>query len=420
MKRTILLAALTVAAWGDPLSEARAAIQGRYEQMNRAYEQKDLEGSTGFCSPDFVFISAEGNRYPLKDLRKSNERVFERCSKIHASSKIVKIRLDGPKKATVQVEEHFEKLIPGFLPGTKTPSKSKDTAQDTWILTPKGWFLTNSTNLTEQFAYSGKKKQGKAGPLRVVREKGRPVALETQIARYSKGNKTVDLVSALHVGEHAYYQQLNQEFKNYDGVLYELIAPDDAVPEANQRSDNALSDSQMLLTNMLGLKFQLNEIDYHARNFVHADLTPEQLFASMDKRGESAKQMIMQILRESMATSTDIDPQDAVALNVALPRIMVNGARASDHALLRRVFAISFQKMDKITAALSGPKGSTLIDVRNQQAVAVMQKQFQRGRKRLAIFFGAGHMPNLEARLKNLGYRLQSVRYLKAWDLRNP
>ena len=412
----ILFAALTVAAWGDPLSE----IQARYDQANKAYEREDLTGSLASYSPDFGFVSAGGNRYTLKELRKSREKTFERCAQIHARSKITKFQLDGAT-ATVQVEEHFEKLIPGFLPGTKTPSKSKDTAQDIWVRTPKGWLLTSSTNLAEQSVSSGKKIQAKAGPLRVIREKGHPVALETQIARYCKGSKTVDLVSALHVGEQGYYEQLNREFKNYDAVLYELIAPDEARPVANQTSDNALTDGQMLLTNMLGLKFQLNEIDYNARNFVHADLTPEQLFASMDKRGESAKQMISQILRESLATSsTDIDPQDLLALNVALPRIMVKGARASDHALLRRVFAISFQKMDKITAALSGPKGSTLIDVRNQKAVAVMQQQFQRGRKRLAIFFGAGHMPDLEARLRNLGYRLQSVRYLKAWDLREP
>ena len=153
---------------------------------------------------------------------------------------------------------------------------------------------------------------------------------------------------------------------------------------------------------------------------MHADLTPQQLFDSMDKRGESGKQMIFQILQESLGSSSDIDPVDALALNVALPRIMLKGASPGDRALLRRVFAQSFQKMEKVTAALSGPNGSTLINVRNQQALKVMGREFQRGRKRLAIFYGAGHMVDLESQLKKLGFQPESVRYLKAWDLREP
>lgn len=416
----LLLMLLTLAAFADPASDAaRKAIQAKYDLADRALEKGDVARAMSIFSANFTFTTTQGERYTAKQLRSRLEALVKRSSKRHASTRISQIQLQG-KVATVRVQSHFEGQVPGFWPGSKTPFKSEEQSQDSWLLTNNGWLGTSSFNLSSSSTKQKKKKQHQVGALRLVRESGTPVSLEAAISTFRKGNQTVDLVSALHVGEKSYYQALNQAFKGYDGVLYELIAPDDVRPGAGDRSDNRLTDGQLFLTDLLGLKYQLFEIDYHARNFVHADLTPEELFASMEKRGESAKQMIFQILQESMGSSSDIDPVDALALNVALPRIMIQGAKASDHALLRRVFAQSFQKIEKVTAGLSGPNGSTLITVRNQRAIAVMQREFGRGRKRLAIFYGAGHMLDLEARLKKLGFQPQSVRYVKAWDLREP
>lgn len=421
MRSTLLLVALAaVPIWADPVRDARRAIQTEYDRANQAYVRKDLEKSLAAHAPEFYFTQVTGERIYRPELKISRKAVFQRCSKLIASSKITGIQLDG-KKAVMQVQEKWGWTGPGFWPGSKKLYKSEDTAQDTWVKTARGWKMTSSANLTQTDSDSNKTKSRQVGYLRIIRDtQSNPISLDAEIARFRKGDRTVDLVAALHVGEQSYYQQLNQEFKTYDAVLYELIAPEDMRPQAEDESDNALTDGQMLLTKMLGLKFQLREIDYKARNFVHADLTPEQLFASMDKRGESAKQMIFQMLQESMGSSTDIDPADALALNVALPRIMLKGARPGDRALLRRVFAQSFQKMEKVTAALSGPNGSTLINVRNGRALEVMQRELARGRKRVAIFYGAGHMVDLEARLKKMGFQPQSVRYLKAWDLREP
>ena len=35
----------------------------------------------------------------------------------------------------------------------------------------------------------------------------------------------VDLVGVVHIGDAAYYQQLNKEFKAYEAVLYEMVKP---------------------------------------------------------------------------------------------------------------------------------------------------------------------------------------------------
>ena len=62
---------------------------------------------------------------------------------------------------------------------------------------------------------------------------GSPVALEAAIVRYvpmdcGQTGPTVDLISAVHVAEKAYYDELNRLFEKYDAVLYELVAPEGA------------------------------------------------------------------------------------------------------------------------------------------------------------------------------------------------
>src|SRR5687767_12127019 len=53
--------------------------------------------------------------------------------------------------------------------------------------------------------------------------------LETSIVRYANDEgDTVDLIGAVHVGDRAYYDLLNERFKNYDALLYEMVKPRDA------------------------------------------------------------------------------------------------------------------------------------------------------------------------------------------------
>ena len=52
--------------------------------------------------------------------------------------------------------------------------------------------------------------------------------LQTSIVRFAddKGD-TVDLVGAIHIADHAYYDLLNERFKKYDSLLYEMVKPKD-------------------------------------------------------------------------------------------------------------------------------------------------------------------------------------------------
>ena len=63
--------------------------------------------------------------------------------------------------------------------------------------------------------------------MRLAGPEDAPVSLQTSVARYtdrSRPGPSIDLVSAVHIGEGDYYATLNELFKNYDVVLYELVA----------------------------------------------------------------------------------------------------------------------------------------------------------------------------------------------------
>ena len=75
--------------------------------------------------------------------------------------------------------------------------------------------------------------------LRITRSsEGEPRSLDTAIVRYegekaSSGGLAVDLVAAVHIGSEQYYTTLNRLFRDYDVVLYELVAPENnRIPRA--------------------------------------------------------------------------------------------------------------------------------------------------------------------------------------------
>ena len=150
--------------------------------------------------------------------------------------------------------------------------------------------------------------------VRVVRDdKGRPTALQTAITRYvpagkSKKDLKVYLVGAIHIGDAAYYKRLNQEFEQYDALLYELVAPEGTqVPQGGPgASRHPIGLLQNGIKDWLELEHQLAKIDYTKKNFVHADMSPEQFSESMKARGESFMKMLFRLMGQSIAMQSKL------------------------------------------------------------------------------------------------------------------
>jgi hypothetical protein len=260
-----------------------------------------------------------------------------------------------------------------------------------------------------------KDKRSDVSFLRVVRDsKGDPTSLQTAVAsfRSAKGDLQVDLVGAIHVADKAYYEQLNELFRDYDVVLYELIAPAGTrIPRGGQASDHPVGRMQRAIKSMLDLSFQLDEIDYTAKRLVHADLSPEEFAASMQERGESFLQILFRMMGQAASQAGRADaPSDADLLMALF---------APDRPMrLKRILASQFEDLEDQMSILEGPTGSTLISQRNKRALEVLRRQRDLGHTKIAVFYGAGHMSDLAERLgKDFELQHTSSRWLTAWDL---
>lgn len=273
--------------------------------------------------------------------------------------------------------------------------------------------------------------QGAAEPefLRLSRDQaGEPLALETAVVRYTAaatrpGDQpiAVDLVAAVHVGSREYFATLNHLFRTYDAVLYELVAPPNArVPQPGGRPSGAIGTAQKGMTRLLGLEFQLDRIDYRAPNFVHADLSPQQFDAAMQKRGESWWTMFGKLMRESMARAEAQGPETDRQSDLSFGDLFGLLFGSDRELRLRRILAEQFSDMDVLTSAFGGEDGSSLITDRNAAALTVLRTQLRQGGRSLAIFYGAAHMDDFDRRLRaDFAMAPQETAWLEAWDLRN-
>lgn len=244
-----------------------------------------------------------------------------------------------------------------------------------------------------------------------------PRALQLAIATYEPRNGdellSVDLVSAIHIGDPSYYAELNRRFEDYDALLYELVAPENAVASNRlAKRKGFISGTQIGMTKLLDLSFQLEEIDYDKPNFVHADLTPQQLRDSMDERGESLYVYFWRIFFASLDQYAK-DPlglKDWEMLSAVL-------SADQDHTF-KTMIAYEMTNIEQIQDVLGEDSGSAVIGARNQRAVDVLKREIDGGRKRIGIFYGVAHMPDLEERLADqLGLVYDSTEWIDAWQL---
>jgi hypothetical protein len=156
-------------------------------------------------------------------------------------------------------------------------------------------------------------------------------------------------------------------------------------------------------------------IDYTKKNFVHADLSPDEFVQSMKKKGESFWTIFFRLLTAGMSQQQAKNPGKNGDLDVLMALF------DKDRAIkLKRIMADQFADMDMITAAFNGPSGSTLITERNKAALAVLGKQIAAGRKKIAIFYGGGHMPDMESRaIADYQLKRAGQEWLEAWSLRD-
>lgn len=245
--------------------------------------------------------------------------------------------------------------------------------------------------------------------------------VETSIVTYThRTGVEVDLIGAVHVGERHYYRNLEAYFKTCDVLLYEMVKPTEVAPNAARESQSGVSMIQRLMKNALKLEFQLDAIDYSAKNFVHADMTPAAFTKAQEQKGESLSGLMVQAM---MAEQAHYTPGEAVRQNLRFLAALTNKNR--NHAL-KMFLGKQIGDMERTVLGINQDKegenaGTVLLEGRNKVAIKVLRKSLKNPKNRkIGIFYGAAHMPDMEKRLLQMGFSRQSTHWLTAWDMTNP
>ena len=266
-----------------------------------------------------------------------------------------------------------------------------------------GWVFSGEADEATDFLRftEGKKGEGK---------------LQTAIVTYTgKDGIEVDLISAVHVADGAYYRSLQKRFEKYESLLYELIKPEGVQPTAGG-SGGLLSFFQRGLKDTLGLEFQLDAVDYTKDNFVHADLDPTTFARLQKEKGES----LFSLLLKAMEKNIELQ-QSEKKEPLGLLELLALFTSEDRQSALKLFLARELENMEKVLAGIEeGTEGGSVIVVeRNKVVMTALRAGLKEGKKKFGVFYGGGHMPDLEQRLyEELGFEKKKEEWVTAWDIK--
>src|SRR5262249_11286003 len=180
-----------------------------------------------------------------------------------------------------------------------------------------------------------------------------------------------------------------------------------------RKTDNPLSLIMQVVKMVLDLELQTERIDYTKKNFVHADLSPEQMAEAIQKRGDDpvtlmlgfAADMLRQMnAREQTEKNQPKDKEKPPAANGpgSLEDLDIFSLILDQEGpkKLKRMLAEQLANVESPASGLGPTLSNILIADRNEAAMKVFQKELAQGKKKIAIFYGAGHMPDFEKHLR--------------------
>jgi hypothetical protein len=249
--------------------------------------------------------------------------------------------------------------------------------------------------------------------LRFVGDGTKGGTLETSEYDYKNDDGvTVRLVSAVHIGEAAYYRDVQMSFEKCDAVLYEMVKPKDSgPPQRGVHSDSAVSKLQRFMKDRLDLSFQLDEIDYSKPNFIHADLDAETFQELQSQRGESFATLMLSALMKSLT-----DPGSMKTFDDEPSDVMDLMTRPDGERQLKLLLGRHLGDIEREASGVGVLDGSVILTERNKAVMKKLDETIASGKKDIAIFYGAAHMLDLSSQIEKKGFKHTQTKWRPAWD----
>ena len=236
--------------------------------------------------------------------------------------------------------------------------------------------------------------------------------MQAALGHYQNGNGIkVDLLSTMHIGDSAFFHAIARQFPKYDAVLYELVAPHDVPP-----TEEGVNDQQLMIARDCDLDNQGPHINYLRPNFVHADLSLEEIQKlEVEKHGTFKGAFGEGPGIKAARDERDTAGQREVYADLQASKVANVGERIR---LMRRAYSQLLEFTARPAPGQTYPAGmEVLVGARNDQVMRVLEDQINGGKKNLAVFYGAAHMVDLESRLFKLGFKRQSLVWQATWTV---
>jgi hypothetical protein len=262
---------------------------------------------------------------------------------------------------------------------------------------------------------------------------------------------SVDLIGAVHIADGPYYAALNNLFKGYDALLFELVdgqslkeefegkpakpknrKPAPATPPSAKNGDvtppkkapsSKAKDESPAFTFLRGmmtgigsyfhLQYQTDPeggINYLAKNFVHADVSLAEFQRLQEEKGETWGTLMLKAMEaQAKRSHGKADEPKGSQLLLAL---------LGDSSGLKIAMARILGKVESTTEEAGVGGDSVIVGERNRVALEVFDREVKAGRKNLGIFYGAAHLEDMEKRLEGRGYQRTGERWMTAWNIK--
>jgi hypothetical protein len=240
--------------------------------------------------------------------------------------------------------------------------------------------------------------------------------LQTKARKYVSPNgegPDIWLVGVAHIGEGDYYAQIQKLLDGQGAVFYEGVTRKGVDPTAAKdagKNDPRQRSTYKMLSDTLGLEFQLLKINYNRPSFRNSDLSWEEMAALEAKAPKGAPGMSL----SAIGNLLNPDSPQAKMLGTFLEGIKDD---PSSIEAMRLGMIETLSMPGAVDRAMSPALSNLVIKTRNSKVLEDLKIELKKDSppKSVAIFFGAGHMGDLELHLtKDFGYKPGEERWFSA------
>ena len=220
------------------------------------------------------------------------------------------------------------------------------------------------------------------------------------------GKPIVWLVGAIHIGQKSYYKELQRLLDYSDEVFYEGVKPGSPVAKATVAPPSkGPKATYQILSDAIGLDFQLLDIDYTKPNWKNVDLSWTELEA-LNKAQANGKPSQFDQVKGMLDPTGPAAKSLSAAMGIATPGMK----EAIKIFMIKTAGSEGGPNLDAATERI-------VVQARNRTVIDALDAatSAEAPPRAVAVFYGAKHMADLQRTLvEKYGYTLDEKRWFAA------